>query len=147
MELLGQVDLTVVLYVAGVYAAIVVSPGPGFVLVSRLALRGEGKVCNGVIAGLATAATFYAFLAMIGLAALLNQLGWLAIAVQIAGGLYLIHLGLTSWRSSQNSRDLKRNGRLLERVSKWCPDGPFGEPVKPQGHYVLWQPLRSDCAD
>ncbi|WP_244504739.1 LysE family translocator [Jannaschia faecimaris] len=84
----------------GIYAAIVVSPGPSFALVSRLALQGERRRCSGAIVGLAIAATFYALLAMVGLAAILSQIGWLARTVQILGGLYLVYLGITAWKSS-----------------------------------------------
>ena len=91
------IDLGVVAFTIAIYAAIVVSPGPSFALVSRLALRGEMRRCRGAIAGIATAATFYAVLAMLGLAAVLNELGWLARTVQVIGGLYLVYLGLRAW--------------------------------------------------
>jgi threonine/homoserine/homoserine lactone efflux protein len=93
VEILSTIDIAVVLYTLGIYPAIVISPGPGFALVSRMALQGERHKRNGAIFGLAVAATFYAFLAMFGLAAVLNQIGCLARAVQILGGLYLVYLG------------------------------------------------------
>ena len=96
-----NIDLNVVFYTLGIYAAIVVSPGPNFALVSRLALQGRTYATQGAIFGLAFAATFYAILAMLGLSALLAEVGWLVRAVQIAGGLYLIYLGLVSWRSNE----------------------------------------------
>lgn len=104
MQLLSTIDSVVVLYTLGIYAAIVVSPGPGFALVSRLALQGDKRRCSGAILGLAIAATFYALLAMIGLATILNQIGWLARTVQILGGLYLVYLGLSAWKSSMKAR-------------------------------------------
>lgn len=93
-------DHSVVLYTLGIYAAIVMSPGPNFALVSRLALQGRKRQSSGAIFGLASAATLYAILAMAGLSALLSEIGWLARAVQIGGGAYLIYLGLQAWRSS-----------------------------------------------
>lgn len=91
-------DLSVVLTVLALYAAIVVSPGPNFALISRLALRGEKHAAWGATLGLALAATLYGVLAMVGLSALLQQLGWLTRTVQIAGGLYLAWLGIQAWR-------------------------------------------------
>jgi threonine/homoserine/homoserine lactone efflux protein len=91
-------DLSVVLTVLLLYVAIVVSPGPNFALISRLALRGEDRAAWGATLGLATAATFYGVLAMVGLSALLQQLGWLTRIVQIGGGLYLAWLGVQAWR-------------------------------------------------
>lgn len=94
------IDYAVVIYTMSIYAAIVISPGPNFALISRLALQGRREKCSGAIFGLATAATFYAVLAMIGLAALLNEIAWLARSVQIVGGLYLIYLGMNAWWTS-----------------------------------------------
>lgn len=91
-------DASVVLAVLVLYAAIVVSPGPNFALISRLALRGEDRAAWGATVGLALAATFYGLLAMVGLSALLQQVGWLTRGVQIAGGLYLAWLGVQAWR-------------------------------------------------
>ena len=122
MHILSFVDFTVLAYVLGLYAVIVVSPGPGFALVSRLALRGERSKCGGAIVGLALAGTFYALLAMIGLAAVLSQIGWLARVVQIAGGLYLVYLGLSAWRNS---------GQPIEmQVGKTDPGRSFAQGIR-----------------
>lgn len=91
-------DPHVVLTVLVLYIAIVVSPGPNFALISKLALRGEKSTAWGATLGLACAATFYGVLAMAGLSVILERIGWLTRAVQIAGGLYLIWLGIQSWR-------------------------------------------------
>ncbi len=48
-----SIDYAVVTYTLGIYAAIVVSPGPNFALVSRLALQGRKTACWGAICGLA----------------------------------------------------------------------------------------------
>ena len=93
-------DLQVILTVLVLYAAIVVSPGPDFALVSRLALRREDRVAWGATLGLALAATFYGVLAMVGLSALLEQVGWLTRVVQVGGGLYLAWLGVQAWREA-----------------------------------------------
>ncbi|MDA8586491.1 LysE family transporter [Rhodobacteraceae bacterium] len=91
-------DASVVLTVLFLYAMIVISPGPNFALISRLALRREDHAAWGATVGLAVAATFYGVLAMVGLSALLQQLGWLTRVVQIGGGLYLVWLGVQAWR-------------------------------------------------
>ena len=91
-------DTSVVWTVLLLYAAIVVSPGPNFALVSRLAFRGESSAAWGATLGLALAAALYGVLAMVGLAALLERVGWLTRIVQVGGGLYLVWLGVQSWR-------------------------------------------------
>lgn len=90
-------ELVVIMTVLALYAAIVISPGPNFALISRLAISGARQTSIGATLGLACAATIYAILSMSGLALLLTQIGWLAGAVQIAGGLFLVYLGVKSW--------------------------------------------------
>lgn len=90
-------EIVVIATVLLLYAAIVVSPGPNFALISRLAISGETQTAIGATIGLACAATFYAVLSMSGLALLITQIGWLAGAVQIAGGLFLVYLGIRAW--------------------------------------------------
>lgn len=96
-------DLVTITTVALLYAAIVVSPGPNFALISRLAISGASRTASGATLGLATAATLYAVLSMTGLSLVLLQIGWLAGAVQIAGGLFLVYLGVSSWLRSKPS--------------------------------------------
>ncbi|TDT74026.1 threonine/homoserine/homoserine lactone efflux protein [Litoreibacter halocynthiae] len=89
-------DLITIATVAVLYAAVVVSPGPNFALISRLAISGAPRTAHGATLGLALAATLYAVLSMTGLAVVLSHMGWLGSFVQVAGGLFLIYLGLQS---------------------------------------------------
>lgn len=97
-------EIVVVTTVLLLYAAIVVSPGPNFALISRLAISGARQTAIGATLGLACAATLYAVLSMSGLVLLLTRVGWLAGAVQVAGGLFLVYLGVKGWlhRSAPN---------------------------------------------
>lgn len=97
------IDTTVVFYVLAIYLVAVLSPGPNFALVSRLAVQGRQRSAFGVIAGIVVTATAYAVLSMAGLAVVLNQISWLARGVQIGGGLFLIYLGISAWRSAGQS--------------------------------------------
>jgi len=90
-------DLITIATVAVLYAAVVVSPGPNFALISRLAISGAARAAHGATLGLALAATLYAVLSMTGLAMVLSRIGWLTESVQVAGGLFLIYLGFQSW--------------------------------------------------
>jgi threonine/homoserine/homoserine lactone efflux protein len=85
-----------VLTTLALYLAVVVSPGPSFALVSRTA-AGERRAALGVTLGLAVGGAFYAVLTMTGMALVLSRIGGLAQALQIAGGLYLIYLGVRTW--------------------------------------------------
>jgi threonine/homoserine/homoserine lactone efflux protein len=90
-------ELITIATALGLYAAVVVSPGPNFALVSRLAVSGARPAAAGAILGLAFAAALYAILTMTGLGLLLTRVGWLASAIQIAGGCYLVYLGIMAW--------------------------------------------------
>lgn len=93
-------DLATVLTTLALYAGLVVSPGPGFALVSRLALsdaRAEARACT---VGFAVGATLYALLSMTGLALAIRQVAWLADIVQVAGGCYLVWFGVRAWRTA-----------------------------------------------
>lgn len=99
-------DVLVVATTLGIYLAAVVSPGPNFALVSRLAMSGSRNAGLGAALGLAIVATCYAALTMSGLALVLERVAWLGRAIQIAGGCYLIYLGIGAWRSSGQGPDL-----------------------------------------
>ena len=94
--MMGQ-DAATVLTTLALYGAIVVSPGPSFALVSRMSVAGERRAAIGAALGLAMGATVYAVLTMTGLAAVLARVGWLARALQVTGGAYLIYLGVRTW--------------------------------------------------
>lgn len=111
---MGNFDQAVVLYALAIYAAAVISPGPNFAVVSRLAVQGKRLTAAGVVAGVAVTSTFYAVLAMTGLALVLSQIGWLARAVQIAGGLYLIYLGVSAWVSTRADQTEPQGDPLVE---------------------------------
>lgn len=90
-------DFATVLATLALYLAVVVSPGPSFALISRMAVAGERRAALGATLGLAAGATVYAVLTMTGLAVVLGQIGWLTRALQVAGGVYLIYLGIRTW--------------------------------------------------
>ncbi|MGY9046131.1 hypothetical protein P775_00685 [Puniceibacterium antarcticum] len=98
-------EIAVITTVLFLYAAIVISPGPNFALISRLAISGARQTAIGATLGLACAATLYAILSMSGLALLLTRISWLAGAVQIAGGLFLVYLGVKSWLHRPDPED------------------------------------------
>jgi len=93
-------DLLAVYTTLGLYAAAVISPGPNFAFISRLAIAAPRPVSFAACLGIAIAATFYAMLTMSGLALIIEKIAWLATSVQIAGGSYLIYLGVSAWLST-----------------------------------------------
>lgn len=76
-----------------------VSPGPAFLLVSRAA-AGRGQVAGlGLSVGVAIAATAWAAAACFGIALVMAKFASLYAAIEIAGGLYLVWLGIDAWRA------------------------------------------------
>ena len=99
-----------------------VSPGPNFLVVSRLALSRSRVSAIGATFGIAAGSLFYAALTMFGLSVLIFRFAWLGDAVRIGGGAYLVWLGVQAWRTG--------------------PDDPDPGTAKGQGAPSLWHGLR-----
>lgn len=82
-----------------IWLAVVVSPGPNFLVVSRLALSRSRRAAIGAAFGMTAGSMIYACLTMFGLGVLLLRFAWLGNAVRVAGGLYLVWLGIQAWRT------------------------------------------------
>jgi len=91
-------DAAIILAILGTLLIGVISPGPSFVLVSRIALS-ETRL-NGLAAalGMGIGGAVYGGLALAGLTALLQQVSWLYFALRLAGGLYLLSMAVMIWR-------------------------------------------------
>jgi RhtB (resistance to homoserine/threonine) family protein len=81
----------------------IISPGPAFLMVSRAAAGRSLGVGVGLGAGVAIAATFWAAAACFGIALLMTQFATLYGVIQLAGGAYLIWLGINAWRHSRKA--------------------------------------------
>lgn len=103
-------ELLTVATALGLYAAVVVSPGPNFALISRLSISGARPAAVGATVGLAIAATLYTVLTMTGLALILTRIGWLASMIQIVGGCYLVYLGVMAWLRTPPSSAVRERG-------------------------------------
>lgn len=93
-------DIAVLLAIAGALAIGAMSPGPSFVLVSRIAVTASRP--NGLAAalGMGVGGATFGVLALAGLSALLQQVEWLHLALKVLGGAYLIYLAVRIWRSA-----------------------------------------------
>jgi threonine/homoserine/homoserine lactone efflux protein len=78
----------------------IISPGPAFIMVSRAAAGRNLRTAVGLGAGVAIAATLWAAAACFGIALLMTQFAAVYGAIQLAGGAYLIWLGIGAWRSA-----------------------------------------------
>lgn len=93
-------DVIILLTIAGALAIGAMSPGPSFVLVSRVAVTASRPHGLAAALGMGVGGATFGMLALAGLSALLQQVEWLHLALKIVGGLYLIYLGIRIWRSA-----------------------------------------------
>jgi threonine efflux protein len=89
------------LYVAGVHWAAMVSPGPNVLLVARTAMADSRRAALAAACGVACGAVLLATAAALGMGLLVERVGWLRTAIQLAGGAYLVFLGVQTWRSAR----------------------------------------------
>lgn len=88
------------LSILGALAIGAMSPGPSFVLVARTSVALSRRAGLAAALGMGVGGVAFAALALLGLHALLTQVGWLYLGLKIAGGLYLIHLAVRIWRGA-----------------------------------------------
>lgn len=94
MDTSATTALAPVALAIGVYALAVMSPGPSFLLVARTGLARSRRAGLLTALGIASGSLVYAVATLFGLTLVLIYVPALAVAVQIAGGLYLAWLGL-----------------------------------------------------
>ncbi|CAG4901951.1 unnamed protein product [Acidocella sp. C78] len=84
----------------------IISPGPAFLLVSRAA-AGRGRAVGfGLSLGVAIAATTWAAAACFGVSIIMARFATLYEAIQIAGGVYLVWIGVSAWRARPHEIDV-----------------------------------------
>lgn len=81
-----------------VHVVAMASPGPNFLVVTQTAISRSRR--DGVLTalGVACAALIWASAALFGLSLLFETTAWLYFGVKLFGGVYLIYLGMQSWR-------------------------------------------------
>lgn len=100
-----------------IHFAVMVSPGPNFVLLSTIALSiGRLEALRAAL-GIAVGSLIWMIAAAIGISVILETLPILGFALKIVGGLYLIYLGYKLWISKGPVRDDTIDLRAEETVS------------------------------
>ena len=79
-----------------------ISPGPSFLLVSRISVVQSRAHGLAAALGMGLGGTVFASLALLGLAALLSQIVWLDTILKLDGGAYLIWLGIRIWQGASD---------------------------------------------
>ncbi len=89
----------------GVAAVLVVTPGPDMALVARNALVAGRDAVPVTVLGICAGILVHAMAAAIGLSALLRASATGYAVVKVAGGAFLVYLGIQAWRASRRDED------------------------------------------
>ena len=82
------------------YVVVMVSPGANVLLVSQLAASGQARSARFAGFGIAFGAGIWATCAIFGVNVIFRAFPGLHLALQVAGGIYLLYLASRLWRSS-----------------------------------------------
>jgi threonine/homoserine/homoserine lactone efflux protein len=89
------------LTILGTLAIGAMSPGPSFVVVVRASAALSRRDGLAAALGMGCGGLVFAGLALAGLQALLMQVSWLYLILKVAGGAYLVYLGVRIWRGAK----------------------------------------------
>ena len=93
------------------------SPGPSFVLVSRVAIASSRTHGLASALGMGLGGAIFAALAVLGLTALLMQFEWLYLILKLLGGAYLIYIGIRIWRGASEPLTTSGAGETAKAIS------------------------------
>ena len=103
-------EVVTILSILGVFLLGAMSPGPSFVVVSRIAVARERADGLAAAIGMGVGGFIFASIAVAGLTALLVQIAWLDISLRIAGGAYLLWVGIGIWRGATKPVEFNNDG-------------------------------------
>ena len=84
-----------------VHLAAVASPGPAFAVGLRLAASDGARVALVFALGVGLGGAAWALAALTGLSLLFQAAPWAMVALKVAGGLFLIWIGIQGWRHAR----------------------------------------------
>lgn len=92
--------MQLLLLIAALHLVVLVVPGPDVLLVSQTALARSRRAALFAGLGVVLGISCWAALALLGIDALFTAFPWIHGIIKVAGGLYLLYLGVMLWRSS-----------------------------------------------
>ena len=102
----------------GVYALIVLSPGPAFVFMTKVGLQESKPVAFWSMLGYVCGATTNAALAMFAVGTLVERHAGVGLFVSLFGGIFLVYLAFCSFRQARDGRRASRRASPLLRGEK-----------------------------
>lgn len=76
------------------------SPGPSFLMVSHMSITRSRASGFMAALGMGSGGLLFALLALAGLVALITEVPWLHLVLQVTGGLYLVSMAYKLWRGA-----------------------------------------------
>ncbi len=108
------------LALAGVWAIVVISPGPDFVATVHHAVSRSRKDGLLVASGIATSTTIWVMVSIVGLGVLFARFSWLVEIIRTVGAFYLTYLGLKMlWQAYRHRRKAEPEVKPVKRGSAW----------------------------
>jgi RhtB (resistance to homoserine/threonine) family protein len=98
-----NIYISQLLIVAGIHALAVISPGPDFILVSKLSLSYSRKIGFAGAIGVALGIGVHIAYSILGISALIASSVFLFSLIKILGALYLIYIGIMSFKKSETA--------------------------------------------
>lgn len=93
------------LTIAMLHWVALLTPGPNTLVISNLAAGGSRRAAVFAALGITAVAGLWSFLAVLGVNAIFTAHPYLRLTVQIAGGGYLLYVGLRFWRVGTPGRE------------------------------------------
>lgn len=100
-------EIVALLSILGVFFLGAMSPGPSFLVVSRIAVSSGRTDGLAAAAGMGVGGFIFAAIAVAGLTALPTQIAWLNLTLRLAGGAYLVWMGIQIWRGAAEPVDVR----------------------------------------
>jgi threonine/homoserine/homoserine lactone efflux protein len=97
---------------AGILAALnvgIISPGPSFVMVARLAVAAPRTQAMGAALGMGVGGLLFGAAALLGLQGVFHAVPSLYLALKVLGGLYLCYLGVLIFKSATQTLAIDRS--------------------------------------
>lgn len=96
-------DTTALLGVLAALTVGVISPGPSFVMVARMAVATSRAQALAAALGMGVGGVLFGAAALLGLHAVFQAVPWLYLGLKLAGGAYLCYLGVLIFRSAKQA--------------------------------------------
>lgn len=98
------------------------TPGPGVLTITARAINSGPMAAIGTMIGITLADLIYFVLALLGMASLSQAMGSAFIIVKLAGGAYLIWLGIKMWRENPHD-SLEKAGKTKRGFLNYFGEG------------------------